>query len=138
MSLQHIAEVRKVHIIYVAYEIMIIRLILTYLLSLAIGGSSPPTAKPTSKPTDKPSRGPTQGTHVQLKLDVAAIRAEGLDIFAMAKAIPGLQNIGAPFELCFHLHHHLYYFIYLQTDMAHLLSQRTSFLNTIMALISVP
>ena len=58
-----------------------------------------------------------------VNVDINAIRAEGLELFAMAKAIPGLQNLdGASFSLCshLHLHHHLYYFTCRQADIVYL------------------
>ena len=60
----------------------------------------------------------------------AAARAEGLELFAMAKAIPRLQNSdGAPFKFCFHLHHHLYYFTCHQADILDLQSQMTTLMS---------
>ena len=57
----------------------------------------------------------------------AAAMADGLDMFAMAKAIPYLQNPdGAPFKFRHHLH--LHYFTCRQADKVDYLSQEEGIL----------
>ena len=97
--MQHIAEVSEFHIIYVAYDIITLGLTYTRIIELAA-----PIATPTMRPTAAPL---TSAAQIQ---QAAAAMAEGLELFAMAKAIPGLQTLdGASFKLRFLLHHHLYF-----------------------------
>ena len=54
---------------------------------------------------------------------LAASTADGLELFAMAKAIPRLQNLdGTSFKMCIHLH----YITCHQADAMDLSSQQTS------------
>ena len=112
--MQHIAEVSEFHIIYVAYDILILDLTYTRIIQLAA-----PSARPTmTQPTAAPSASAAD------ILQAAAAMAEGLELFAMAKAIPGLQTLdGASFSLCFH--HHLYYFTCHQANILDLQSHIT-------------
>ena len=120
MSTQHIAEVSEFHIMHVAYDIMTPSLTYTRIIQLAA-----PSATPTMQPTAAPS---TSLAQIQ---QAAAAMAEGLELFAMAKAIPRLQSLdGASFKLCFHPHHHhhLYYFTCHQADILDLQLQMITFM----------
>ena len=69
-------------------------------LSIRVG----PTARPTSKPT-APTAAPTSSA-ADIR-QAAAAMAEGLELFAMAKAIPSLQidNFSTYAELCVYFHY---------------------------------
>ena len=102
---------------YVAYDIMTLSLTYTRITQLAA-----PSATPTMQPTAAPS---TSMAQIQ---QAAAAMAEGLELFAMAKAIPRLQNLdGTSFKLCFH-HHHLYNFTCHQADSLDFQSQMITFM----------
>jgi hypothetical protein len=85
-----------------------------------------PSATPTIRPTEAPSRAPSHSAANVLQ--AAAAVAEGLELFAMAKAIPRLQKFSsASFKLCLHL----YYFTCRQADALDFSSQETSFTGQI-------
>jgi hypothetical protein len=80
-----------------------------------------PTAAPTATPTSKPSKEPSNSNTGSL---LAAVKAEGLELTAMAEAIPGLQNLqGASFKLCIRHNLDLHYFTCCQADTVDLPSQ---------------
>ena len=62
-----------------------------------------PTARPTSKPTAPTAAPSISAAEIR---QAAAAMAVGLEFFAMAKAIPGLQTLdGTYVELCVYFHY---------------------------------
>ena len=100
---------------------MILGLTLTRNFLLYAIASRAPTAAPTTAPTAAPSKQPVSASDGR---QAASATAEGLQVFALAKAIPRLQNFdGASFKSCLDL----YYSTCHQTNTVDLSSQQTSF-----------
>jgi hypothetical protein len=75
-------------------------------------------------PTSKPAAAPSNSNIDAL---LAAVTNEGLELFAMAQAIPGLQNLkGASFKLCLRHYLDLHYFTCCQADTVNLPSQQSA------------
>ena len=102
--MQLIVKVREFSEIDDVNDIMIMILVLTVTCYILLAtGNAVSTAAPTMKPSAAPSKPPTRLTNLQ---QAAAATAEGLELFALAKAIPKLQaGDGASFKLRRHLHH---------------------------------
>ena len=101
MSTLLIAEVSNFQQISASYDTTVLMISFSSHCSPATA-----SAEPTTTPTMKPgaSSRPSSPTVADVQ-QIIAVTAEGLELFAMAKAIPKLQTLDSKsFLLCFHLY----------------------------------